>query len=161
MSTSKKGIAWRLCILFGMICALLFVGGPSRAFDPPTCESCDDTYYNDCRPTCDVMPESTSEERTAKQDCYIDCRSDHLSCSDGPCVPGGQPYNPSCPSAGACASFSNNCNTQCVANYDVCAAGCAPGDSNCRSVCYQDQYQCWSWCQAEYYDCLWCSSNGG
>lgn len=161
MPIPRKVIVLKTCTLLTLICALLFVGGDSRAFDPPTCESCDDGYYSTCRPTCDAMPAGTWLERQEKVACYEDCRSDHSSCSASPCVPDGQPYNPSCPSSGACASFSNNCNAQCVATYDVCVAGCAPGDSSCQSVCYQEQYQCWSWCQAEYYDCLWCSGGGG
>jgi hypothetical protein len=161
MHTPKKVTVLKFFTLLTLICALLFLGGDSRAFDPPTCESCDNTYYSSCKPVCEAMPESTAQERDEKQECFNDCRSDHLSCSASPCVPEGGPYNPSCPSLGSCASFSNNCNTQCVATYDTCVAGCAPGDSSCQDVCYQSQYQCWSWCQAEYYDCLWCSGGGG
>ncbi len=136
-----------VCVL--LVGIFVFWGGPSGYATPQECSTCDFNYGN-CSSQCNFSDPNY-------QFCIRDCRSDLGYCSPG-CTPSGMPYRPSCPSHSGCAEYYNNCETNCIADRDVCLADCSPNDASCQNLCQDGLNHCRGFCQAEYYDCLGCEN---
>lgn len=137
-----------------MAVALMLSWAPTATLQQ-TCESCDQSYYNTCKPECEALPSGTEEERNARTQCFSTCRSTHLGCSAS-CEPEGGPYSPPCPSSGACMSYYNNCYTQCQAEMYECYSECG-SDSQCVDICISVRNGCGSMCNATYMECMYCN----